>query len=442
MSNSNIDTQSNYFDRRMNNDVKPFNELAPEDQYISRARIKMDDTRVNYERKKREQLKAMGMKEDNEWEHKLYENIGNEFRKNEIDGAYPENNQTSRYETAYIMSRASKHSDSSRRDSQNNLIEPTNDPRGSNDNRELMSGKGECSWLNSDETFVFNQKSTTHMDKLEEIQERPRNIVYMKSEADNFQDSHNNGTNHLLRRPSRKLPDVDDTLKNINSKYPNIGKEMENVNGMLSHQSKTLLPKVYSDDTDLFNPKPMNGNQITFERNYDTFPVVTKRTTRPSLQDVEKSMVQGRLDYEDKILDESTELSMRGPFEDSDELYAHKSNRRRRVTRRNKTNIMEDENTDDTVRKVDEHQSHERPNQLSLLSSYQDLVKKFQQSPERTEQNGGPVKNRRWSTSSSDSYCSIESARDNIWPRSSTPDSTSSSPIIWNFSHFYFEKKV
>lgn len=463
----------------MNNEKlfhESYSHLAPADLYISRSRMIMND-RVDYEQKKREQLEALGMKDNESRENQLYENVGKEFNlhQNDINNEHHSNNaQVSRYETIYPVSRSSRYSNSSRRGSQNTNFLETNGFK-ENDDRDLMFLKGEFYRRNSDGTAASNQQmAKPDMEKLKGIQERPCEHLYLETQKVDYQDN-NNETKHPLRREGReiyersavmikgidghlkKFPDIEDTysVRIMKNQFP--ATDMA-VDGVVSHHSKALLPKVYSDDTYLFNPKPMTGsNQSHLERNYDTFPVVTRRTARPSLQDLEKSMVLGLFHHEDKSVDEIAEQSYSKTIHDDNNLYEHKSNRKRRSTKRNKNNFLEDEtilsveigsinlgNSEKTinVNTLDRNQSYKRPNQLSLISNNQDMFKHLEQPQKNIEQNDAQItRNRRGSSSSSDSYCSIESPRES-WNRPSTPDSTSSSPIIWNFSHFYLDKKV
>lgn len=260
-----------------------------------------------------------------------------------------------------------------------------------------------------------------------------------------------------------------------------------------NHSSKTLLPKIYSDDMDLYNPKPMTGGEINTDRLYDTVPLVAKTCVRPSIQDLESTMTH-------RVFD----MQLHGIQGDGEEMYATvhkhgehyhkddntladenfekyerpklKTERRHRQGRRAvDTNSIETTsdyleplhtNSNETNREnmlkeqkelnyYSRSQREQRPNYLFLPSNNQDLLNPpgsdghSQERDFRTkeyedieEKNNKMTRQGSDSSSSSVSYCSIQSPVDQIWNHPATPDSTSSSPIIWNFSHFYFERKV
>ncbi|KAL1456422.1 hypothetical protein WDU94_001153 [Cyamophila willieti] len=253
-----------------------------------------------------------------------------------------------------------------------------------------------------------------------------------------------------------------------------------------NHSSKVWLPKIYSDDTDLLNPKPMTGGDQDVERLYDTIPLVAKKSMRPSIQDLEKNMMNGGFDKKDQGIHNGVdELGENGPNIEVEKLEKYervkKTDRRRRKERRGDAEYIKadsddfgreqhnGQNFDNRIQEKDENrskfdwdQTYQRPNELLLYSNNQDLVKQsedfqdqtghqeyqghqrddFRNEREKFRNEMHQFKNdSRESSSSSASYCSIESPSTQTWNRPTTPDSTSSSPIIWNFSHFYIGRK-
>ncbi|KAI5700577.1 hypothetical protein M8J76_010570 [Diaphorina citri] len=407
------------------------------------------------------------------------------------------NSETSRFDTSYQMPRMSKNSNTSKRTSRNfnnNFQAPEDENKSSHLNvglpRRISNGfvdpnrnhliRAGIEYLNDlpNKADIYSDKQRINNSGIQNAENNlpesyhQRHILsgqkeFQESSRSIQEDSQHGRQSRSLHKQAKEtyenLPET--IIKGLNDMYGANFRDDDQYtrrhgnnsimdadkDGFASNlASKALLPKIYSDDIDLMNPKPMTGSdQFRPDRHYDTLPLVAKKSTRPSVQDMENSMTFGRFDPK-AVGDSDAMYNTNG---DAYERQANKSARRRRNVRRDENDTgafgeMSKELVKDQTGKVATkvingagdsawNKIYERPNQLSLSSNNQDL---FKERPKR-EGKDRTARNRTWSTSSSDSYCSIESST-RKWNRTSTPDSTSSSPIIWNFSHFYMERKV